>query len=83
MFVKHIVGILGMSIGHGFGAHAAGWAAGEAIQRGIQRASNARQMGAAKDLFLSKRAIPELNPQYERAAAVLGHAAMPLPIGGP
>jgi hypothetical protein len=44
---------------------------------------DARKLGAARDLFLANRAMPELNRNYERAAAILGHAAEPLTIGGP
>jgi hypothetical protein len=84
IFARHIGGILGMGImGGGLGAHAAGWAIGQGIQRRIEKGMDARRLEAARDLFLGNRVMPELNPNYERAAAILGHAARPLSLGGP
>ena len=50
----------------------------EAVQRGVNAVKNARQVEKTKDLFLGQKAPRTLQKNYERAAAVLSHAATPV-----
>jgi hypothetical protein len=65
------------AIGGPFIGHAAGAAVGEGVQRLNRAAIEARQLRQTKELFLGKSDKGTLNKNYERAAAVLAHAATP------
>jgi hypothetical protein len=60
------------------GGHAAGAGIGHAVQLAAAAARTAQQVAKTKELFLGKSNKGELNRNYERAAAVLSHAATPL-----
>jgi len=68
-------------VGALIGTHAAGLPGlviGESLQRGAAALKTARQLAKTKELFLGKKPKGSVNPNYERAAAVLAHAATPL-----
>lgn len=67
---NHIMALLG--------AHAGGLPGalvGETMQHALRSAKTASQTAKTKDLFLGKKGKGALNPNYSRAAAIIGHAA--------
>jgi len=79
---NHISAIIGSQIGGAIGGpfigHIAGALVGEGVERAASAIRTARQLERTKELFLGKKVKASVNPDYERAAAVLAHAATPL-----
>jgi hypothetical protein len=70
---NHIFSILGFG-----GGHVTGALVGHAADTAVKAVKTARQLEKTKELFLGKKPKGSVNPNYERAAAVLAHAATPL-----
>ncbi|HMH98882.1 MAG TPA: hypothetical protein VK577_20275, partial [Bradyrhizobium sp.] len=70
---RHIFSILGFG-----GGHVTGALVGHGADMAVNAVKTARQLEKTKELFLGKKPKGSVNPNYERAAAVLAHAATPL-----
>jgi hypothetical protein len=77
---NHIFSMLGFSLG---GGHLGGAMIGAGVDKTVAALKTAKQVEQTKQLFLGKKAKGALSKNYERAAAVISHAATPLINGGP
>jgi hypothetical protein len=78
---NHIGALVGGNVGSAVLGPVLGHATGAAVGAGAQKLARAmtaaQQVAKTKELFLGKSNVRELNRNYQRAAAVLAHAATP------
>jgi hypothetical protein len=78
----HIFRMLGFAMGGGgVAGHLTGAMTGQAMDKALQGLKDTKLLNQTQDLYLGKSVSHALNPNYQRAAAIIGHAMAPLPSG--